>query len=321
MVAFPSPRLWAVVIGTAALVGFTSPASSHAQQAAAPQARIAATVGAATDHFFTSGPARLRYRDVGRGDAVILVHGLTRSLEDWIGVGDSLALDHRVIALDLRGFGQSTRFTEPRYFGAEMAADVVRLLDHLRLPRAHMVGHSLGAAVVANVTARYPDRVASASLIAGPFREDTASFARDDDGYVADIERGLGMRRFLQWLFPGMPDSVATALSAETMARNERATVAAVMRSVGALMVPRDRSGALRAPTLVAVGDGDPLMGESRWLASWWPRAQLLVVPEADHLSITRRGEVLAAMRALMQPDAGARPAGTQAGRPGSLRH
>jgi pimeloyl-ACP methyl ester carboxylesterase len=77
---------------------------------------IAMSVGcaprAAPDRFFTIGDVRLRYREIGRGEPVVLLHGATRSLEDWAGFGDSLAVDHRVIALDLRGHGQSSKFTE-----------------------------------------------------------------------------------------------------------------------------------------------------------------------------------------------------------------
>ena len=289
------------LLGAAAIFSSASPAWSRAQPLAS-RSDVATTISAEPDQVFTSGKARIRYREAGRGDPVVLVHGLTRQLEDWIGVGDSLALDHRVIAFDLRGFGKSTRFNDPRSFGAEMADDVVRLLDHLRLTSAHLVGHSLGAAIVANVAARYPARVRSASLIAGPFREDTASFARDRDGFITDVEGGRGMKRFLLWLFPGMPDSVATGFNAEMMAHNDPAAIAATMRSLGALMVPRERATAIRAPTLVAAAGRDPLLDNSQWLASWWPRAQLLVVADADHASVAQRAEVLAAMRTLMRP-------------------
>jgi len=294
----------AASLTAASLLACASSAPSRAPETA-PPASAATTINAAGDQFFMSNGVRLRYREAGRGDAVVLVHGLTRSLNDWFGTGDSLALDHRVVALDLRGFGQSTRFKATSDFGPKMADDVVRLLDHLRLPRAHLVGHSLGAAVVANVAARYPGRVVSASLIAGPFREDTASFARDDAGFAADIERGAGMGRLLQWLFPGMPDSAATAASAEAMATNDAAATAATLRSMGALMVPPSRAGGVTAATLVAVGGQDPLVTDSRWLASWWPRARLLVIPDANHGNIAQRREVLLAMRELMDAGSG----------------
>ena len=300
MVALHRLRSCAALVGAVAILACANSAPSRAADAAVAPASAAPTLTTAPDQFFTSDGARVRYREAGRGDAVVLIHGLTRSLVDWVGVGDSLALDHRIIAFDLRGYGNSTRFRNPSDFGSKMADDVVRLLDHLHVTRAHLVGHSLGAAIAADVAVRYPDRVASASLVAGPFRQDTGSFARDDRGFMADIERGAGMTRFFQWLFPGMPDSTASAASAETMAANDPAAITATWRSMGTLMVFPGRAGATTVPALVVVGGQDPLIDQSRWLASWWPHAQLLVVPDANHGDIIRRHEVLLAMRGLM---------------------
>jgi pimeloyl-ACP methyl ester carboxylesterase len=168
---------------------------------------IAMSVGcaprAAPDRFFTIGDVRLRYREIGRGEPVVLLHGATRSLEDWAGFGDSLAVDHRVIALDLRGHGQSSKFTERARFGAAIVDDVVRLIDHLHLQRAHVVGHSLGAVVAANVTARYPARVATVSLIAPPLYADSAAYMEVYGAGIADLERGAGMARFNQVVYRG----------------------------------------------------------------------------------------------------------------------
>ena len=256
---------------------------------------------AATDHYFVSGDARLRYRDIGQGDPVILLHGLTRSLADWTGVADTLARDHRVIALDVRGFGKSTRFSDPARLGSQMAADIVRLLDHLGIPRAHLAGHSMGASIAAKVATLHPDRVRSVTLMAGPFFEDTTVFAKDEGGFAADVEQGRGMTRFLRWIFPAYPDSVIAAFNAEGLSTNDPATIGAGMRSMDALMVLPSAAHRIRAPALVVVGAGDPLVPQSRWLASWWPGAQLLEIPDADHITVLYHPKVLSAMRSLMR--------------------
>ena len=126
-------------------------------------------LAAAPDRVLTTGDVRLRYRVVGSGEPVVLLHPLGASLEMWGRFADSLATQYRVIALDQRGFGQSSKFADPARFGAEMSTDVVRLLDHLRVRRAHVVGYSLGAAVASHLAVRAPDRVATVSLVAGPF--------------------------------------------------------------------------------------------------------------------------------------------------------
>jgi pimeloyl-ACP methyl ester carboxylesterase len=270
---------------------------------ATPAAAIAAptTLLTAEDHYFMSGDARLRYRDLGQGDPVILLHGLTRSLADWTGVADALARDHRVIAVDVRGFGKSTRFSAPARLGPEMAADIVRLLDHLRIDRVHLAGHSMGASIAAKVAALHPDRVRSVTLMAGPFFEDTTVFAKDEAGFAADVEQGRGMMRFLRWLFPSYPDSVIAAFNAEGLSTNDPATIGAAMRSIDALMVLPSAADRVRAPALVVVGAGDPLVPQSRWLASWWPGAQLLEIPEADHITVLYHPKVLSAMQSLMR--------------------
>ncbi|HJU64507.1 MAG TPA: alpha/beta fold hydrolase, partial [Gemmatimonadaceae bacterium] len=161
-----SAAVGAVVLG----VG-VPPTYTRAQSPTAVAPPTAAAIARAPDQYATLGDVRLRYREIGRGEAVVMLHGMARSLEDWIGLGDSLARDHRVIAVDQRGFGKSSRFSDSRRFGVELAEDVVRLLDHLDIERAHLVGHSMGARVAAAVAARHPDRVESVTLVAGPFFE------------------------------------------------------------------------------------------------------------------------------------------------------
>jgi pimeloyl-ACP methyl ester carboxylesterase len=254
----------------------------------------------APDQYFMAGDVRIRYHDVGQGDPVVLIHGFTRSLDDWKGIGDSLALDHRVIAFDVRGFGKSTRLSDPARLGGEMAGDVVRLLDHLGIRRAHLAGHSMGAAIAAKVATRFPDRVASLSLVAGPFFEDSATTAQNMAGYAADIDQGRGMKRFLRWLFPALPDSMVHGFDAEVFASNRPATLSAAMRSFNALTVLPSSPPTIRVPTVVIVGAGDALLPQSRWVATWWPNARLVEIPEADHVSVLYHPRTLAAMRSTM---------------------
>ena len=269
---------------------------------AAPAATVSsATLAAAPDKYFTSADARIRFRDIGQGSPVVLIHGLARSLEDWFALGDSLARGHRVIALDVRGFGKSTRVKDPSRLGIQMAEDVIRLLDHLGISKAHLAGHSMGASVAAKIAARHPDRVLSVSLIAGPFFGDSTAFARDEGGFAAGVERTGSMLTLVKWLFPMYPDSVQVAMNAQTMATNDPAVVAAAMRSMDALVVMPNVASVVRAPAVVAVGGADPLLPQSRWLASWWPSSRLVEVAEADHFTIIVQPETLAAMRAVMQ--------------------
>jgi pimeloyl-ACP methyl ester carboxylesterase len=300
MVTRLTQRVAALALAADLVVACAPRAPGPTPTAASAAALPAGPLAAAPDRFLTDGDLQLRYRDIGRGEPIVLLHGLALSLEDWVGIGDSLAVDHRVIALDLRGHGRSSKLTDRARFGTAMADDVVRLLDRLRIQRAHLVGHSMGAAVAANVTARYPARVATATLIGSPSYADSAAFMQVFGAFVADLEGGAGMVRVFQWF--GTPDSAAAAASAAMLVANPAATLAAALGSVSALMVPASAADAVRGvPTLVAIGSRDPLLPQARWLASWWPEARLVEVPGAGHSSILRRAELRTAMRTLVR--------------------
>ncbi len=304
MVLFMTRRSPIVVLVAAVLMGCASrsPAIDPGTAAVRSAPLPASTLAKAADRFFVAGDVRLRYREVGRGAPVVLLHGATRSLEDWVQIGDSLAVDHRVITLDLRGHGQSSRFTERARFGSEMVDDVVRLLDHLHIQRAHLVGHSLGAVVAANVAARYPTRVATVSLIAPPLYADWAAYMQVYGAALAELESGVGMARYNQLIFPGISDSVATAWSVAALAATPAPTLAAVFGSMSVLMIPPSAAAAVRGvPTLIAVGTDDPLLRQARWLASWWPDARLLELPGANHGTVMGQPELWTAVRQLMR--------------------
>ena len=101
------------------------------------------------DHFFDSAGIRIRYVDVGRGEPIVLIHGFASRVEGW-NRGDilsSLATDYRVVALDLRGHGLSDKPHQPEMYGSRMADDVLRLMDHLGIGKAHIVSYSMGAKI------------------------------------------------------------------------------------------------------------------------------------------------------------------------------
>ena len=268
--------------------------------ATATAAARAATLSAAPDQFITAGDVRLRYRDVGEGVPIVLIHGYSRSLEDWLAFADSFPTN-RVIAYDARGFGKSTKLSDVRRYGDAMVEDVIALLDQLRIDRAHLVGHSMGALIAANVAVAHPHRVASATLIAGPMYTDSSSFARTTGRWVRDLERGAGLRNFLPWLLPGLPDSVARGMSAQTMAANDSVVMVTAMRSFPALAISTSVMAAAQVPVFVAVGGGDPLAPTSRVLAQHWPRARLVDLPGVDHGAIVSRPEVLAGIREMVR--------------------
>jgi len=105
---------------------------------------------AAEDRFFDSDGLRIRYIEQGSGEPVVLVHGFLGIIERWVELGlfANLAEDHRVIALDCRGYGKSAKPHDRSQYGRKMADDVAHLLDHLGIERAHILGYSMGGNIV-----------------------------------------------------------------------------------------------------------------------------------------------------------------------------
>lgn len=101
----------------------------------------------------------------GAGEsAVLLVHGLGGSKRAWPGVFEPLARTHRVVAMDLRGSGDSPLGGKPLSF-EQLAADAVAVLDAASVDKAHVIGHSLGGVVTQQLLVDRPERVASAVLV------------------------------------------------------------------------------------------------------------------------------------------------------------
>jgi uncharacterized protein (TIGR04551 family) len=105
----------------------------------------------------------VHYRDQGKGPAVVLIHGFAGSLEHWAGVAPALAAHHRVISLDLKGFGWTSR-PEGDYSPAAQAALVWHVLDKLGVGDAAIVGHSWGASVALAMAVAQPSRTRRVAL-------------------------------------------------------------------------------------------------------------------------------------------------------------
>ncbi|MEW5737327.1 MAG: alpha/beta fold hydrolase [Myxococcota bacterium] len=106
---------------------------------------------------------RVRYLDVGQGPPVVLLHGFASSIENWALVIPELSKTHRVIALDLRGFGWTDRPVAD-YSPAAQAKLVKALLDERGVGPAAIVAHSWGSSVALAFALAYPDRVTKVAL-------------------------------------------------------------------------------------------------------------------------------------------------------------
>jgi pimeloyl-ACP methyl ester carboxylesterase len=292
----PSTRAIPLAFALALAAGAAACARTDAPPTTPPPP--AAPLAQAADQYLTVSGMRLRYRETGSGEPVVLLHGFASDIDSWSGLGDSIATGYRVIALDQRGHGRSGKPAGEGGYGRELGADVLRLLDHLGLQRAHLVGHSMGAVVASYAAVRHPQRFATASLLAPPFYPDSAAAASVLSPVADDLERGDGLRGFLRRFAPELPDSVAETYNAEMMKAGDRDMMIGVMRSFGGFTVGQAGAATASVPALVAVGGRDVLATNARALAGWWPHARLLEIAEADHVNILWHPETLTAIRA-----------------------
>lgn len=236
---------------------------------------------------------RLHYRDVGEGPAVVLVHGFGASIELWRPTQDALARDHRVIAVDLKGFGWSAR-PAGDYGPAAQAALVWHLLDQLGVTDVAIVGHSWGSSVSLAMALDQPARVRRLALYAAyVFDEQLPSFFR-----WAQLG-GLGEVLFAMYYREGAEDRIGLAYHDPrfiTQARVERvlaeldrpgttaAALAAVRGQRFGAMSRRYRE--IAQPVLLLWGDEDLVtpLGYGERLSSVLPRATLRVYPACGHI-------------------------------------
>jgi pimeloyl-ACP methyl ester carboxylesterase len=117
------------------------------------------------EFFTTSDGIKIHYMRLGQsGTPVVLVHGYTGSAEgNWFrnGIAEALARNHRVVAIDCRNHGRSDK-PQPR--GPGKWEDVIELMDHLKIDKAHLHGYSMGGSITGRVLASRPERLITASF-------------------------------------------------------------------------------------------------------------------------------------------------------------
>jgi pimeloyl-ACP methyl ester carboxylesterase len=116
---------------------------------------------------FDANGVKIVYSVQGKGEPVVLIHGwLSSAGINWAlpGISALLAKNYQVIALDVRGHGLSDKPAKVEAYGPELVEDIVRLLDHLKIKKAHIVGYSMGGIITAKFLAKHPDRTLSGTL-------------------------------------------------------------------------------------------------------------------------------------------------------------
>jgi pimeloyl-ACP methyl ester carboxylesterase len=247
---------------------------------------------------FDSESVPIHYIVIGTGQPIILVHGFASSFaRNWLtpGWADFLAGNgSQVIGLDVRGHGESGKPYQPEAYRAEnMSGDVLRLLDHLNIPQADLMGYSMGAGIALYLTAYHGARFRKVILggigdgAIAAHRETVhpnviaAAMATDDPLALADPVA----RQFRTFAERGGNDLKALA----AVARRPR--------------TPSDPEAVRRIaqPVLIVVGADDVIAGGAQKLAAAIPYARLVVIPNRNHLTVVGDQRYKDAVRVFLQ--------------------
>lgn len=256
------------------------------------------------DRYFDSAGVPIRYVEAGQGEPLLLLHGFSSSIEEgWAdrGVIADLAGRWRVIAFDARGHGRSGKPHDPVAYGPEMGRDVLRLMDHLGVGRAHVMGYSMGAHVAAHLAVHRPSRLHS--LVLGGAVGRIGWWPADQDrvdAEAAELDQGLLSGQILRLWPKDQPppsDDELRALSARRLAGKDPRALAAVRRSNPAQVVTLEELAALPMPVLGVVGTADPYRRDFERLQAVMPTLRLVEIEGATHGNAVGRPEFVAGVR------------------------
>jgi pimeloyl-ACP methyl ester carboxylesterase len=252
----------------------------------------------------TVGTVELYYEEHGSGDPLLLIMGLAADSQAWMFQLPDFAARYRTIAFDNRGVGRSSKPPGP-YTIHEMADETVGLLDALSIPRAHVIGVSMGGMIAQELVLRHPDRVRGL-VLACTYPEPDAEVERQrefslkqfggtigTDGVMQVDISAINPLMFLQQLLPTVFNQqfidreLPKLMQIFSGALQWGFSMEAILGQVGAVMSHNatERLHQIKSPTLVITGDADRLVppSGSDILAREIPGAKLVKVPGGSH--------------------------------------
>ncbi len=260
----------------------------------------------------TQGPVAIAYEMQGSGPLVIFLHGIGGNRTNWATQLIQFSDRFCAVAWDARGYGSSDGSPQTLTF-SDYADDLIRLLDHVRAERAHLVGLSMGGMILQDFYQRYAHRVATLALV-----DTSAGFGAASDEAKRDflarrldpLEKGLTPREIAPGVVevlaskhasPAVHEQLTASLSALRIEPYKQALHAIVTTDFRA-MLPT-----IAVPTLVIVGDEDIVTppAASIFLAQQIPGSSLVRIPQAGHLTnIEKPQEFHAALHPFLEQHA-----------------
>lgn len=240
---------------------------------------------------------KMYYEVHGSGDPVVLLHGAFMTItNNWTGWIEELSKTRKVIAIEMQGHGRTADI--PRDISPEnLADDVAALLDYLKIPRADLIGYSMGGAVAMHCAIRHPDKVRKVVVISSMLRRDGVVQEGQDAlaTLTADAFKGTPIETEYKRLNPNpedFPKFVKRLLAMDTKEHDIR----------------DDQLKATTAPMFFIFGDSDGVRlehiaemfrlkgGEVHGDIKPLPASRLAILPATTHVTLMQRMSVIVPM-------------------------
>ncbi len=265
----------------------------------------------AEDAIFESDEVKIRYVMAGEGTPVILIHGWMSDCSMWgkdrygaAKLNAEGAKGFQLIALDCRGHGKSSKLHTRADYGTKMAEDVVRLLDHLKLEKAHLVGYSSGAYIAGYLAVHHPKRVLSVVYAAqAPIvKTDTPSGSAEVQAFVDALKAGQGMGPYLLAVTPAdQPKPTldeANRLTRFLYRGKDLQAFAAAGESFPDLAITAEQLKAIAVPQLFIHGEDESAAVKDSVAAAHkvLARGEVVLIPKANHMTTLAKPEFTEAL-------------------------
>ncbi|MEM7364643.1 MAG: alpha/beta hydrolase [Pseudomonadota bacterium] len=259
---------------------------------------------------FDSNGIKIRYVTAGQGEPIVLLHGWMSDASMWGNLETNpTAQNFQLIAVDLRGHGESGKPHNLEMYGAEMAEDVVRLLDHLTLDKAHLVGYSMGTIIAGKVAATHPDRVLS-TVFGGQAPILSQGLKVDSDEvnlFATAVEEGRGLGSYLIAVSPADQPTLsldqANGLAEIIYAGKDVKAFATAGRGIKHLDVSIDELERYKSPMLFIYGSEEATETKERahTIVNELGRGTITVIEGADHMTTLTHPEFGKAMNEFLR--------------------
>jgi pimeloyl-ACP methyl ester carboxylesterase len=259
-------------------------------------------------HWAALSAGAVNYVDIGEGPALVFIHGLAGSWQNWLENIPHFARSHRVIAMDLPGFGASPLPVEKISIKG-YAAVVDELLDGLGIERAVVVGNSMGGFIGAELAIEFATRIERLVLVSAAglttvemHNERMLGLLRAGENVLAfgsgwfaarsdRFSRRPGLRKALMLMVAAHPEQLPAPLIAEQVRGSGKPGFMDALEALGTYPL-QDRLERIEAPTLVVWGELDrlvPLRDADRFVEAIGPNARKLVYADTGHVAMFER--------------------------------